>query len=761
MSIRFMLLLTSTLFACRSGSVKLDDQTSDTGVVSSPTAEPGSTDTAIDTAEDTAIDTADTSEPTNEPTNEPSSTVDDADGDGFLTADDCDDNDAEVNPDAQEICDNGIDNDCDGLVDADDPDAELSVWYQDVDGDGYGDSDYAGYEVCSPPPGFVLNNTDCDDLDATTSPGGAINEADPNQCMEDADGDGYGTPTPSNPAAAAGSDCDDSDASNVPTDSDGDGYSGCTGDCDDSNSNVHPGMSEVLWDGADNDCDGTIDQVSANVYDAAVTGAAEDYLTFDNAISVVDIDADGTPDVFVGGAFVGNATDSNNDNQIDNQGKVYMLDGSSYASWDGEASSYADASFEGEDAFNYFSNMSATQGDIDGDGNIDLAIGGTDATNNYNGYSDIGSAIFLDVSSYSGESNNTDAEIQFVDSQSNYGAHRIASHLDINGDGHSDVIISDYIVGYYGQSWGGGVTWRNGSNGNCQNGQCDSTVYLFSGAELSDGEYSLTNDATTIFDESTNYDFFGQTISGADLDGDGADELFLALPGNDDMATNAGCVLLYKGTDSIFTDGGYIWDMNDIDFYLDYDNGVICAENANARLGWNGGVVVADFNGDTNLDLAVAAPGNDQVFVFFDADSLLGGSADAESEADVIITADAGPGKFGYALAAGDMNGDGVADLAIGAPDVSAPIDAAFSFYHLTSNGAPNQSGKVYLFDGATLSAEMSEADANGVIYSEANDMFGMTIVAEDMNGDGKSDLWVGAPYHNSDEGRASLYIMP
>ncbi|MCB9758571.1 MAG: putative metal-binding motif-containing protein [Alphaproteobacteria bacterium] len=46
----------------------------------------------------------------------------DADGDGFFLEDDCNDADATINPDATEVCDDAIDNDCDELVDGDDPD---------------------------------------------------------------------------------------------------------------------------------------------------------------------------------------------------------------------------------------------------------------------------------------------------------------------------------------------------------------------------------------------------------------------------------------------------------------------------------------------------------------------------------------------------------------------------------------------------------------------------------------------------------------
>ncbi len=45
---------------------------------------------------------------------------DDIDNDGFDESEDCDDTDPAVNPDAEEVCDDGIDNDCDDLTDEDD-----------------------------------------------------------------------------------------------------------------------------------------------------------------------------------------------------------------------------------------------------------------------------------------------------------------------------------------------------------------------------------------------------------------------------------------------------------------------------------------------------------------------------------------------------------------------------------------------------------------------------------------------------------------
>ena len=81
----------------------------------------------------------------------------DADGDGYTEAEDCDDNDDAIYPEAVEICD-GIDNNCDELIDED----VLSTYFQDEDGDGFGNPDQTT-DACEAPQGFVEYGTDCDD----------------------------------------------------------------------------------------------------------------------------------------------------------------------------------------------------------------------------------------------------------------------------------------------------------------------------------------------------------------------------------------------------------------------------------------------------------------------------------------------------------------------------------------------------------------------------------------------------------------------
>lgn len=87
-------------------------------------------------------------------------------GPGFvLAAGDCDDTRANVFPGAVEICD-GLDNDCDGVID----DGITFTYFPDSDGDGWG-SAAGGLLTCNPPGGYVLTTGDCDDTRPSVYPG--------------------------------------------------------------------------------------------------------------------------------------------------------------------------------------------------------------------------------------------------------------------------------------------------------------------------------------------------------------------------------------------------------------------------------------------------------------------------------------------------------------------------------------------------------------------------------------------------------------
>ena len=162
----------------------------------------------------------------------------DVDGDGFLSpvcaaGDDCDDSDAAIWPGREEICANGVDDDCDGLTGD----------TFDADGDG---------SPC---------DEDCDDGDEARFPGqeelcsdGVDNDCDGVAQEGDMDLDGeVGTP-------CGGADCEDLDPTiTSATDSDGDGSGRCD-DCDDADATVFPGAAEAC-DGVDNDCDGALEDL--------------------------------------------------------------------------------------------------------------------------------------------------------------------------------------------------------------------------------------------------------------------------------------------------------------------------------------------------------------------------------------------------------------------------------------------------------------------------------------------------------------------
>ncbi len=123
----------------------------------------------------------------------------DADGDGFRSNKECDDNDATINPDATEIPGDGIDQDCD--------DSDIG----DADGDGY------------------LSDVDCDDNDATIYPGAV-------EIFFD----------------GIDQDCNGSDLA----DEDNDGYLSDV-DCNDWMGTIHPGAREIVGDGVDQNCNGS------------------------------------------------------------------------------------------------------------------------------------------------------------------------------------------------------------------------------------------------------------------------------------------------------------------------------------------------------------------------------------------------------------------------------------------------------------------------------------------------------------------------
>jgi hypothetical protein len=176
---------------------------------------------------------------------------------GYVADDtDCDDNESTTYPGAPEFCD-GVNNDCDNETD-EDSSVDVLTWYEDGDSDGFGDSSSTDID-CYQPNGYVSNDTDCDDTEATTYPGAdeycdgvnndCDNETDEDDAVDastwyrDSDRDGYGTTNTTKTQCYKPN-----------------GYVSISTDCDDSNKNINPGATEIC-DSANNDedCDGGAD----------------------------------------------------------------------------------------------------------------------------------------------------------------------------------------------------------------------------------------------------------------------------------------------------------------------------------------------------------------------------------------------------------------------------------------------------------------------------------------------------------------------
>ena len=197
---------------------------------------------------------------------------DDLDEDGYGIADDCDDTDDSINPDATEVTYNGVDEDCDPST----PD-------DDLDGDGY-----------------VLAE-DCNDDDSSVNPGtseipynGVDDDCNAATVDDDVDGDGFGIADDCddnndaiNPAATEqpynGLD-DDCDAATLDDDLDGDGFV-LADDCDDTDAGINPDATEIADNGIDEDCDGMDLEVSTHEISNTILNIypnpAKDYIRID------------------------------------------------------------------------------------------------------------------------------------------------------------------------------------------------------------------------------------------------------------------------------------------------------------------------------------------------------------------------------------------------------------------------------------------------------------------------------------------------
>ncbi|MDP2317239.1 MAG: MopE-related protein [Pseudomonadota bacterium] len=588
---------------------------------------------------------------------------------------DCDDSDIDVNPSASEYCDS-VDDDCDGEVDEDDAVNGLP-WYADIDGDGWGD--YADVIfACAAPPDRIADGGDCDDTDIAFHPRAL--EID---CSDPAD---YNC-----------------DGSTGRVDLDVDGWSACQ-DCDDADADTSPSAEETC-NGSDDDCDGDTDE------DAA-----------DALAWYADVDGDGFGD------------DASFDLACDAPAGAVAVGG------DCDDATSAVNPGEPEDC--------ATPDDDDCDGDTNLSgIGCTDwyADGDGDGYgAETGACL-------------CEAEEPYV----------VAVALDCDD---ADLAVNPDAVEVCG----------NGADDDCDDAAPGCGVA---------GERSLV-EADGRIDGAAASDGLGTSLaSPGDLDGDGLDDLLVGAPGVDDGAMGAGAVYLFGGpvTGTSTADADQTWlgeaendnvggamvagdfdgdGLQDLVFGAPYESsaGALAGavylllgpavggslSSADARyLGADAddyaGISLAaspDSDGDGDEELAVGASretlesgGAGAVYVFDTTPLGTGAVADAPG---LLVGATNGD-FFGRALVAGDMDGDGLGDLAVGA---------------YGDDGATLNGGAVYLYLGP-IGGRVETAGADGVRYGlGSSDFAGYALAVGDTDADGYDDLVVGAS--GNDDGGAN-----
>ncbi|MBD3221217.1 T9SS type A sorting domain-containing protein [bacterium] len=292
----------------------------------------------------------------------------------------------------------------------------------------------------------------------------------------------------------------------------------------------------------------------------------------------------------------------------------------------------------------------------------------------------------------------------------------------------------------------------------------------------------------------------GACVSGlGDQDGDGDTELLVGAPGDDTAGQDAGRVYLWFGGVAISLNANQFW----------------AGETGGEQFG-HCVASIGDVDDDGVDDFAVGAPYSNatsaeggRVYVFF-------GGPDLPAEADLVLESPAVGGRFGWSIAAvGDLDGDGIDDLAVGAPWAdTAGVEAGAAYVYLGAGGGPAttpdltlngilaydrfgwsvagvgeflgsgarclavgapsngagagaRQGAVHVFEGSTSPNPGPDTDADLVLQSSAaatgDNEFGYSVAAiGSFDGDLDPDLAVGAPYSNEgglQRGRVEIFL--
>jgi len=532
--------------------------------------------------------------------------------------------------------------------------------------------------------------------------------------------------------------------SNNAGDVDGDGHSVDDGDCDDTDPAVYPGATDVC-DGKDNDCNGTADDEFDRDGDGISTcGDDGDYGTLDDDCDDNDDSiypnaeelCDGIDNDCTGRADDAEGVDEDQDGVCVEEGDCDDTDPTAYPGAteycngvDNDCNGVVDDVPEDEDADGY-----STCVDCDDD---DPAVH-PDAAEECNGVDDdcdtlIDEDFDEDGDGWapcSGDCDDTDPDVY-------PGAAEQCNDIDDNCNGQIDEEVDE-----------------DGDGATPCGGDCDDQDPAIHPGAL-DGPDGVDNDCDKLIDEFYGWDLsaaslpvgslgavnahFGDAVAGGgDVDGDGVDDMLVGAPFADGTDSETGEAIVVAGeTGAWFTTPPQLAQIHDID-----------GTASDAQVG--GAVAMGDLDDDGVADLVIGAPyrpftyvPDGEVYVF------LGDGVAANptvNDADAVLRGDFPGEHVGYSVsAAGDVDGDGLVDLLMGAP---------------FNNAEPGVPGIAYLMYGrSSWSGLTGTEDADVSLQGAPGDSLTGNSVAivPDMDGDGYDEILVGGEDADGGNGRAHL----